>query len=122
VADESATGGENPFVDVLIDFRKAAESHEPYDAYGYLESGFPASQRAALDGFCLVVNQVRDDSDAERLSDPAVLIDRTVQAAKPEAEGASPASIRRAVRQLETIVEAESLTPAVVDGYANGCY
>ena len=118
----NGAGKANPNVEVLREFRAAAESNETYDAYGYFESGYPASQRAALDGFCIVVNEARTGAESDRLGDPAYFSKRVAAAARPEAEGASMTSIRRAVDKLRTVIEPESLSPPLVKSYAKACY
>ncbi len=112
----------NPYVEVLLEFRDAAESNATYDVYGYFESGYPASQRAALDAFCVIVNEVQTRLESERLSDPAYFSKRVVKAARPEAEEASMTSVRRAVRKLQTVIAPESLSPSLVKSYAKACY
>jgi hypothetical protein len=122
-----ATGGkrteaDSEYVKVLLEFRNAAESNATYDAYGYFESDYPPSQKAALDAFCVVVNKVRTGAEGKRLSDPAYFSSQVMAAAKPEAEGAPMASIGRAVARLEAVVEPRSLTPELVKSYAKACY
>jgi hypothetical protein len=113
---------ESPYVEVLLGFRRAAESNATYDAYGYFESDYSASQRAAVDGFCLVVNEVQTSSEREALSDPGYFTRRVVIAARPEAETASMASVRRAIAKLQAVIEPEALRPSLVKGYAKACY
>ena len=90
--------------------------------YGYFESDYPASQKAALDGYCVVVSEVRTSSEGERLSDPTYFSSQVVTAARPEAQSASMASVRRAVAKLQTVIEPESLSPTLVKNYAKACY
>lgn len=112
---------ENPYVEVLREFRDAARSNAAYDAYGYAEY-MPASQRAAIGAFCLVVNDVRTGAESEKLANPKYLSDQIVAAVGPEARGASVASIRRAARKLQTVIDSESLNSPLVKSYAKACY
>lgn len=121
-AKAEGTKADSPYVEVLLGFRNAAEANATYDAYGYLESGYPASQRAALDAFCLVVNEVRSSSESERLSDPAYFSKHVTTAARSGAEAASMSSVRRAVDKLQTVIEPESLDSPLVKSYAKACY
>jgi len=122
VAEAKRPKADSPYVEVLLGFRNAARSNVTYDAYGYVQSGFPASQRAALDAFCVVVNSVRTDSESRELSDPEYFSKRVVAAARPEAEAASMASVRRAVGKLQAVIEPESLSSLLVKSYTKACY
>lgn len=112
---------ENPYVEVVRDFRDGAMSGAIYDAYGHAEY-MPDSQRAAIDGFCLVVNDARTAPERLKLNDPGSFSARVMAAARPEARDASMASVRRAVDKFQAIVKPESLNSALVKGYAKACY
>jgi len=113
---------DNPYVEVLLRFRNAARADVAYDAYGYAEADLPDAQRAAIAAFCVVVNRPQTDSKRGRLSDPAYFSSQVVAAARPEAEAASMASVRRAMGKLEAVIEPESLSAPLVKSYAKACY
>jgi hypothetical protein len=112
----------SPYVNLLLEYRDSAKANIAFDVYGYAGSDYPDSQKAAINGFCVVVNDVRTDSERTRFSDPAYFSKRVVTAARSEVHTASMASVRRAVAKLQAIVEPESLDPPLVKSYAKACY
>jgi hypothetical protein len=110
-----------PYLEVLLEFRDAAQAGRPYDAYGFAEY-LSDSQRAAIDAFCLVVDRVRTAPEGRRLSGPAYFTSQVLSAARPEARAASMASVRRAVTTLRGVVEPRSLDSSLVKNYAGACY
>lgn len=118
---ESTKAG-SEYVEVLFEFRDAARANIAYDAYGYAEADLPDSQRAAIASFCVVVNRPRAASESGQLSDPAYFSKQVVIAARPEAEAASMAAVRRAVGKLQAVIEPRSLSPPLVKSYAKACY
>jgi hypothetical protein len=120
-AEAKDTKADSPYVEVLLGFRDAARSNVTYDAYGYAEY-LPDSQRAAIGAFCLVVDDVRAGAESEKLASPEYLSDRIAAAVGSEARAATEASIKRAVKKLQAVIESESLDGGLVKSYAKACY
>jgi hypothetical protein len=126
-ATRTSRGGDVPagrlYVTLLGEFRDAANSDETYDVYGYAID-LHGAQKAVVDAFCVVVTKAQTGPESSKLAEPAYLSGHIVSAARSEAkdEAVSPASVRRAVDELETIIEPESLSPTLVKSYAKACY
>jgi hypothetical protein len=82
----------------------------------------PASQRAAIDAFCLEVDRAPEDLETEMRADAAYFVNKIIDTAKSEIEIGSPVALRRAVDRLEAILVAESFNDGLAEHYAKACY
>jgi hypothetical protein len=109
---------------VLPGFRDAAKAGEPFDAYGYAEY-LPSTQRAAIDAFCFVADQMLKNPDGVVLEDP-LLIQRITRKAesdlKSERDIVAPGPTRHAIRRLRKVLGVESLDRNLAKGYVGACY
>lgn len=117
----SVTGSE--YVEVLHDLRDAAESAKSYDAYGFAEY-MPSTQRAAIDAFCFVADQMKGP-EGESLEDPALVQAITRKAEsdlKSERDIVAPGPTRKAIAKLRAVLDLESLNGDLAKRYVTGCY
>lgn len=123
---QSAKASLDEYLEVLCEFRAAALAHKTYDAYGHAEY-MPAPQRAAIDAFCLLVDEPPDDLEAETLADSAYFADKLAVTARSEvdsgeADVGSTASLRKAIDKLQAILGTESFSSDLAEHYAKACY
>lgn len=126
-AAEATTAKEedvSEYEEVLSQFRVAASAGETYDAYGIAEY-FPSTQRAAVDAFCFIADQLQKNPAAKKLGDP-VLTERITRKAEAdlqrERDIVAPRPTRRAIGKLHLVLELESLDPDQAKDYARACY
>jgi hypothetical protein len=114
---------ENPveYVRVLCEYRDAAVAHRPFDVYGYGQT-MPAPHQAAINAFCLVVNEPPKNFAARTKADPAYFDDLIVTTARAEGEFGSAGALRQAVNRLGSILAAESAGRDQVGHFARACY
>jgi hypothetical protein len=120
-----STNESSPYVTVLREFRDAVKAKASYDAYGYAEY-LPPTQRAAIDAFCFIADQVLKNPSAMGLHDPAHFPDEITRKAesdlKSERSIVAPRPARRAIGRLRAVLGLESLDSNLAGRYVTGCY
>jgi hypothetical protein len=111
--------------ELLLGFRNAAESNRTYDAYGFAEY-IPATQRAAIDAFCFIADQLSKASEGESPEDPARLISRITRKSeadlKSERNIVAPGPARRDIEKLREVLGLKSVSHELAKRYAKACY
>lgn len=124
-ACKRAKAADGEYLTTLCEFHAAAAAGKIYDAYGYAEY-FPKPQRAAIHAFCFVADRMLEEGEADRLADKAYLSARIGRKAEADLKSelgiVAPNPTGKAIGELESVLELDSLDRDLAERYVKACY